>query len=101
MVEGEEATTSYSKHRSNSIKSNFMIEVTEPRRLKNNFLKASNFKFNLLVCDLQNNYLTKDKNRNYWEVKHEAEPEHDVSDDDGGHQADWSELLVDENGDIL
>ena len=48
MVEGEEATTSYSKHRSNSIKSNFMIEVTEPRRLKNDFLKATNFKFNLL-----------------------------------------------------
>ena len=65
MVEKDEATTGNSKHRSNSIKSNFMIEVTEPRRLKNNFLKASNFKFNLLVRDLQNNYLTKDKNRNY------------------------------------
>ena len=78
-----------------------MIEVTEPRGLKNNFLKASNFKFDLLVRDLQNNYLTKDKNRNYWEVEHKAEPEDDVSDDDGRHQGDFPKLLVDENGDIL
>ena len=101
IVQEYEATRSYSKNRSNSIKSNFMIEVTEPRRLKNNFLKASNFKFDLLVGDLQNNYLTKDKNRNNWEVEHEAEPEDDVSDDDGWHQGDFSKLLVDENGDIL
>ena len=101
MVEKDEATTGNSKHRSNSIKSNFMIEVTEPRRLKNNFLKASNFKFNLLVRDLQNNYLTKDKNRNYWEVEHKTEPEDDISDDDCPHQVDLSKLLVDQNDDIL
>ena len=45
--------------------------------------------------------MTKDKNRNDGEVEHQAEPEAGVSDDDGEHQADWSELLVDENGDIL
>ena len=45
--------------------------------------------------------MTKGKNRNDGEVEHKADPEDDVSDEDGKHQVDCSELLMDENGEVL